>query len=146
MSHVTVRRLLVTLVVALGSLSIAGCGGSNQLVPSTSAPRSETTQLGHFVVSYAPKTKIALNQPQTWVVHVETPNGTSVNDATLKVAGGMPDMGHALPTDPLISKKLGSGDYRVEGLLFNMPGAWVVTVDVRAGGMTDQASFKLFLQ
>ena len=147
MSRMTRKSWLALGTVALtAALSLSACGGSNQITPATSAPRTETTRHGHFVVSYTPSTKMALNELQTWLVHVETAGGTPVSDATLRVSGGMPDMGHALPTDPLVSGKPRAGDYRVEGLQFSMPGAWVVTVDVTASGVTDQASFKLYIQ
>ena len=136
----------VLALAALAALAPAGCGGSNQIAPTTSAPRIQTSQHGHFVVSYTPRTKLVLNQPQTWLVHVKAAGGgTPVDGATLTVGGGMPDMGHALPTDPLVTG-LSGGTYRVEGLQFTMPGAWVVTVHITAGGVSDQASFKLYIQ
>jgi len=140
------RRWVAGLVLGFAVLSVVvGCG-SNQVSPNTSASRSATTRHGQFVVSYRPNGgQVRVGPPQSWTMHVETPSGVPVEHATIKVTGGMPDMGHALPTAPLV-KPLGGGDYRVEGLQFSMPGSWAVEVHVKANGLSDRAVFDLYLQ
>ena len=139
--------LVLVLAAALTCTALAaGCGGSNQMAPHTTAPSTETSQHGHFVVSYKPDAgQMAVNQLQSWTVHIETPAGAPVDAAKITVGGGMADMGHGLPTAPSVSRS-GGGDYRVQGLEFSMPGAWTVTFAVAAGGVSDQASFQLYLQ
>jgi hypothetical protein len=61
------------------------------------------------------------------------------------VDGGMPQHNHGMPTQPQVTP-LGSGDYRVEGMKFQMPGHWVVTVAVDAEGQQDTATFNLQLR
>ncbi len=144
------RALPLALVLATAVTSMglaAGCGGSNQVAPHTTAPSTQTSQHGHFVVSYnADGGHMAVNQLQSWTLHVETPSGAPVDAAKIRVSGGMADMGHGLPTAPSVSSSKASGDYRVEGIEFSMPGAWTVTFDIAAGGVSDKASFQLYVQ
>lgn len=89
---------------------------------------------------------IPTNQIHTWTLHVETPDGQPVENATITLKGGMPQHGHGLPTQPVVSQYLGKGDYLVEGMDFQMTGWWVVDFDVNAGGKSDRVSFNLMLK
>jgi hypothetical protein len=76
---------------------------------------------------------------------VETPDGEPVENAEIKVDGGMPEHGHGLPTKPQMTEYLGEGDYRVEGMKFQMTGWWEVKFDITAEGQTDKVTFNLML-
>jgi hypothetical protein len=89
---------------------------------------------------------IIVNEMHTWTIHVEMASGAMVENATIKVDGDMPEHGHGLPTSPEVTKYLGNGDYLVEGLLFQMPGWWVIEFDITAGGQTDHVEFNLLLE
>ena len=79
---------------------------------------------------------------QSWTLHLETASGTPVDVATVAVDGGMPQHGHGLPTKPR-ARRLGEGDYRVEGLKFNMGGWWVVKFRVSSAAGSDSLVFNL---
>jgi hypothetical protein len=68
-----------------------------------------------------------------------------VEGATVVVDGDMPAHGHGMPTQPEVTADLGSGDYRVDGMAFQMGGYWVVDVRVSADGETDTIHFGLDL-
>ena len=68
-----------------------------------------------------------------------------MDNATILVDGGMPEHQHGLPTRPEVTEYLGDGDYRVEGMKFNMTGYWELQVSVEAGGVRDVAIFELVL-
>jgi YtkA-like len=89
---------------------------------------------------------IVVNEMHTWTIHVETASGALVEGATIGVDGDMPEHGHGLPTSPAVTKYLGKGDYLVEGMMFQMPGWWVVEFDIAAGGQTDRVAFNLLLE
>jgi hypothetical protein len=38
------------------------------------------------------------------------------------------------------------GGYRVEGLMFHMPGRWEVVVEVRAGGKTERLVLSVIIE
>lgn len=89
---------------------------------------------------------IPINQIHSWTVHVETAAGEPLEGATLKVSGSMPAHRHGLPTEPKVTADLGGGDYRVEGIKFQMRGDWEIYVDVAApDGQSDSATLPLVL-
>lgn len=108
---------------------------------------TQLSAAGQFRVTYTPaRAPIPINQMQTWTLHVETAAGQSVDDAVITIAGDMPQHGHGLPTKPQVTQALGGGDYRVEGLKFQMGGWWQMAFTVTAGGRTDTVTFNLMLQ
>jgi hypothetical protein len=80
-----------------------------------------------------------------WTLHLEDRSGQPIADAQITVDGGMPAHGHGLPTEPQVTASLGNGDYRVEGLKFNMPGSWRLTFLIVAKGQEDSAILELQL-
>lgn len=82
---------------------------------------------------------------QKWTLHLENAAGEPVDVAKITIDGGMPQHGHGLPTKPLVTAQLGSGDYRVEGMKFNMGGWWVVKFRVNATPGADSLVFNLKL-
>ena len=136
---------LILALALLAPVALVACG-SNQIAPATTAPTTETTRDGAFVVSYKPDTgAVPLNKLHSWTLHVATPSGQPVDNARITVDGGMPDMGHGLPTAPSTTS-LGGGDYRVKGMEFSMPGAWSVTFTIKAASTSDKATFSLYVQ
>ena len=71
--------------------------------------------------------------------------GAPVTGAAISIDGGMPQHGHGLPTKPQVTRELGSGDYLVEGMKFNMGGWWVVKFHVTAAAGRDSIAFNLKL-
>ena len=104
------------------------------------------SERGLYEITYAvEQSPVPINQIQTWMVRVTTPNGEPVEDAEITVDGGMPQHGHGLPTAPQVTDYLGNGTYRVEGMKFNMSGWWVLNFEVTQRGQTDGATFNLVL-
>ena len=102
---------------------------------------------GMFRVSYAPSTgTISVNEMHEWTLHVESADGTPVEDATITVDGDMPQHGHGLPTRPRVTRNLGNGDYLVEGLKFQMGGWWLMDFTITADGQTDAVQFNMMLK
>lgn len=109
-----------------------------------------TTRLsaqGIYKISYiSDRGAVPVNEMQSWTLHVETAAGQPVENATITVDGDMPQHGHGLPTRPQVTRYLGNGDYKVEGLKFHMPGWWVMDFRVTANGQTDQVRFNMLLK
>jgi hypothetical protein len=105
---------------------------------------SQISDQGLFRVSYTAE-EIQINQMHEWTIHVETADGEPVENAQITVDGGMPEHGHGLPTVPQVTDYLGDGDYRVEGVRFQMQGWWIVTFHIDADGVTDTVTFNLTL-
>jgi hypothetical protein len=87
--------------------------------------------------------QIRVNRIHSWELAVKDANGQPVNDAQITVVGDMPEHGHGLPTQPEVTAIGADGLYRVDGMKFQMPGWWVVTISVMANGVQDNVSFNL---
>jgi hypothetical protein len=102
---------------------------------------------GLFIATIHPAVEpIPINTLHRWKLHIETPDGRPVTNATIAVDGDMPQHGHGLPTQPLVTQQLGNGDYLVEGMKFQMGGWWVVDFGIDATGQHDTVRFNLILQ
>jgi len=113
-------------------------------VSPTSPPWSSTSQNGLFEVQLTPETgAVAIGPLQQWIVTVHTASGAPAYPARLLLDGGMRAHGHGLPTQPQITDYLGDGQYRIEGVRLNMPGAWTFMVGVDYAGQRDAATFEL---
>jgi hypothetical protein len=149
------RRLWRWLAVAAGVLLVGvlavvavlalrpGSGVPADLDYSTTRLSAAGLYQASFTVSEA---AIPVNTLHTWTLHVETPSGQPIENATIAVDGDMPQHGHGLPTRPQVTQNLGNGDYLVEGMKFQMGGWWVMNFDITAGGQTDRVSFNLMLK
>lgn len=151
----------ISIIALLLTVLVAGCSPSAN---STSAGQSPavtqpadldlaTTQPSHggkFTVSYkSDLDPVTINKLHTWTLHVADPAGKPLDNASVAIDGGMPQHNHGMPTQPIVTP-LGGGDYRAEGMKFQMPGWWTVTVTVTntVGGAAqpDSATFNLVLQ
>jgi len=131
-------------------LMTAACGGrhsaSTTAGGSTPSEGSQPTSGGLYTVRWrSDGGSIPLNTLHTWTVHVDSAGGVPVADAQLNVDGGMPAHNHGMPSRPEVTANLGGGDYRVEGMQFQMPGAWVITVSVAGPAGNDVVAFPLFI-
>jgi hypothetical protein len=117
-----------------------------EATPSPNVAEDVVSEEGHFVGSWASDPAVPpVNMVHQWLLHIETPDGRPVAGATITVGGDMPAHGHGMPTQPEVTADLGGGDYRVEGMAFQMGGYWVIDVTVTAGGETDLIRFGLEL-
>ncbi|MEI2609238.1 MAG: FixH family protein [Candidatus Promineifilaceae bacterium] len=108
---------------------------------------TRTSDNGFYQVSFSSELEpLAINQMHSWILHVETADGEPVEDAVITVDGGMPQHGHGLPTQPQVTENLGGGDYRVEGLRFQMGGWWEVSFAIDAAATPDSVTFNLVLE
>lgn len=120
------------------------------LIAATDAVTQETasknSDKSKFVVSYTTELKpLTINKIHDWIVHVDSADGTLIDDATITLVGGMPVHDHGLPTLPLATQNLGDGDYLVEGMKFHMNGWWQVTLSIVFGDDSDSVTFDLQL-
>jgi hypothetical protein len=125
-----------------------GCAlfGMNPVPANLDHSRTRASSDGLYRLSYTPSlTPIPINQLHTWTLHLETAKGQPINDAEIRLNGDMPQHGHGLPTKPVVTDKLGNGNYLVEGMKFQMAGWWVIDFAVTANGKPDKVEFNLIL-
>jgi hypothetical protein len=75
--------------------------------------------------------RIEVGQPFALLMNVCTKRGEPAE--LVLVDATMPEHKHGMNYAPTLNAG-GEGRYRVEGLLFHMPGNWEVAFDVRSGG------------
>lgn len=155
--NVILTAIITTIIVIVGFVLLMPILGPRYLHPmmmgDQPAPSNldksttRTSDAGLFNVSWSSDTgEPPLNQIHTWTLHVETPEGQPVEGATILVDGGMPQHGHGLPTSPKVTEDLGNGDYRVEGMKFQMLGFWEVRFNISTDGQSDSVTFNLILE
>lgn len=88
---------------------------------------------------------VPLNRMHEWIVHLATADGAPVAGASIAMTGGMPIHDHGLPTAPRVTEELGEGEYRLEGVRFQMAGHWVVELTIDGGAGEDSVAFDLNL-
>jgi hypothetical protein len=110
--------------------------------PPAHAGREGLTDSRRFLVSWTPvPDPIPLNAMFGAELRVKAADGSALPaDAEVTVDAGMPGHGHGMTVRPRTTAR-GDGSFEVRGLLFHMPGAWVVTVKVAQGGSSDVARF-----
>jgi hypothetical protein len=155
------------LLIGLLVIAHAGCVGpadapSGTLTPGTSVSATPASSAeeptpvpngqgvasegGAFIGWWSSEpTDPPINVLHEWVLHIETPDGEPVEGAEISLNGDMPAHGHGMPTVPRVTADLGKGDYRVEGMQFQMGGYWVIDVEVSAGAHADTIRFGLDL-
>jgi hypothetical protein len=133
-------------------VALVGAGGIGALAMMQPPPAdldlslTQRTERGLYIGTLEPETSpIPVGRIQTWTVVVNMPDGRALEHADLFIDGGMPQHGHGLPTEPKVTGELGAGRYRVEGMKFNMPGWWTVTLTISGAAGTDSATFNLSL-
>ncbi len=72
-----------------------------------------------------------------WVFAADAPDKPRA-DVSLAVDAAMPQHGHGMNRVPRI-ESLGGGRFRIDGLLFHMPGKWELYFDVGRGALTERA-------
>ncbi|MFC1773443.1 FixH family protein [Pseudomonadota bacterium] len=101
---------------------------------------------------FSNQSPIPLQIIHSWTLHVETADGKPADNLKIYVNGGMPMHRHGFPTRPKVSDHLGGGDYRVNGIKFNMAGHWEMRFNITekgkpAGrGNEDRVVFKIHLE
>ncbi len=109
--------------------------------------RTKTSEKGLYRVSYTPEIDpIRINTLHFWKVKVQDASGHPVSGATIKIHGDMPEHGHGLPTEPAVVEEPEPGLYIIDGFKFQMPGWWVVNLEIISPLGMDTVQFQLDLK
>lgn len=98
----------------------------------------------HYMVAFRPEPlRIEVGEPFSLLFNVCT---KSDNPAELvAVDAVMPDHKHGMNYRPTIVS-LGEGRFRVDGMVFHMPGRWEISFDVRAGEESERLSHEVIVK
>lgn len=140
-------RRTILLAIAVILIAAAGFVAARMFAPPPEGldlARERPTENGLFVVAIEPEAaEFRRADLHSWVATVRTPDGAPVEDARVRIDGGMPQHGHGLPTAPQASEHLGDGRYLIEGVRFNMGGWWEFRLDIASAAGTDAVVFNL---
>lgn len=96
---------------------------------------SQLSENGLYQVTlFSNESPIPLQKIHSWSVKVENVKGVPVEKLKLFVFGGMPMHRHGFPTKPVVSDHLGNGEFRVDGIKFNMAGHWEMRFNLSEKG------------
>jgi hypothetical protein len=130
---------------ACGHLAMMGHGSAER--PGAEAfgfgPRASAKQT--YTATLQPQEPLRVRRLQTVAVRITDTNGMPVESAVISVDGGMPEHGHGLPTQPRVTRMLGTGLYEIEGLRFNMGGWWELKLAIESPAGRDTVTFNLSL-
>lgn len=115
--------------------------------PADDAARRRPSNDESYVVVYVPDPDpIPMNELFALDVWVFEKDGTQpAKGIELAVDAAMPEHAHGMNTQPRVEQSE-PGRYRVDGLLFHMPGYWEIYCDIAREGTTERAQFEVTLE
>lgn len=106
----------------------------------------EFSQSGSLKVLIQPQAEqYQIGQYHNWLIKIKDLSGNILEDVNITVDGGMLGHGHGLPSQPIVTKNLGDGNYLIEGMLFNMSGEWTLNFYIQTPSFKDRARFDIEL-
>ncbi len=98
----------------------------------------------HYMVAFRPDPfRIEVGEPFALLFNVCTKSNNPAELVALDAQ--MPERKQGMNYRPTIVS-MGDGRYRVEGMVFQMPGRWEITFDVRAGEESERLSHELIVK
>lgn len=89
------------------------------------------------------KEKAPVKEEHSWLLYLENGKGEAMEGAKVYVDGINYDAGLGFATPPTVSKYVGNGHYRVEGVKFSVAGTWTMRFQVLWDGVVDILSFDI---
>lgn len=111
-------------------------GGESGAARVGSIGQRARSEGGLYVASVRPEQGQArVGALHRWIATVTSADGTPITPRRLAFTAGMPQHGHGTVTRPQVTRRLGPGEYLVEGVKFHMAGEWtlVLSIDGEAG-------------
>jgi hypothetical protein len=149
-----IRTTFVAALVVVAAVAATGCGHLMMMMHGGDVARPAETEFGtgprasasrQFTATLQPDQPLRPRRMQTMRVAITDAAGAPLDDATIKIDGGMPQHGHGLPTRPRVTRALGNGRYEIEGVRFNMGGWWEFKLAISAASGSDVVTFNLAL-
>lgn len=135
------RFILAGLIAAL---TLSSCSPGEAPKPP-SGKRQGDSNAGTYAVAFEPTpSPIPMNQPFDLRFTV-APKAGSADGLAVQVDARMPAHGHGMNRVPKVTRQ-GDGSFKVEGMLFHMPGHWELYFDISHGGKTERAQFDVDLK
>jgi hypothetical protein len=143
-AELTITRQLMCLLAlpALAACLASGGRDDGGSLGLTGRARTATSWGTYIVELRSIPTAIEVGRPFTLEVRVAPDNAG--DDLGIMVDAGMPEHAHGMNLVPR-DRRMTDGTFSVEGMLFHMPGAWEIYVDVTRAGETERATFDVMV-
>ncbi len=130
--------------VVICTLVLLGCAED----PKTAElNHQQATLSGAYLVSLRPQEdQYRIGAQQAWLVSITDAAHNPFIPSALYFEGSMPGHGHGLPSQPSFTRHLGEGEFLLEGVLLNMPGAWRFVISITGPSGPDSAQFDIDVQ
>lgn len=132
------KHLLLVLAVSsstLASFTLAACGGGGDAAPTSTAGVSDGE------VEIALSSSAAVRRGSNTFTLALSDRAGAVTAETIAVDPQMPSMGHGSSVTPRVTAQ-SAGLYRVEDVVFTMPGTWDVHVRITVEGRESARTFR----
>ena len=124
--------------------AVGGVAHANHVLANAILSLEKLTEKKHFKARLNSNIQTPpLHKIHSWTLHLETIEGSPVENAKIVIYGGMPANEHGYSTNPQVRKYLGNGNYLVEGIKFSMSGYWEMWFNIRSRGKHDKVIFGL---
>lgn len=134
------------ILIAMTVLFFTACDMGVQSTQTIPLPMQTETSSGTYQAScvFSPS-PIPRNEHVAMTMTLQRADGAALpSELVIKVDADMPSHGHGINTEPEI-KKVSTGKYEVNGLLFHMGGDWELYIDVIEDGIPDRATIPFTL-
>ena len=114
----------------------------------TNGKQTALSNAGTYRVSWrADPDPIPLNEGFSIDVWIEDPADPALELESISLAAdaAMPDHGHGMNRKPRVTRNT-DGSFRVDGMMFHMPGYWELYLDVLRGAIRERAQFVVELE
>lgn len=146
------RRVAIIAAVAILAAGASACGSLMGMIRGVERPAETEFGFGprasverKYTATLQPRQALRLRQLQTVPVRITDAAGRPVEQAVIRVDGGMPEHGHGLPTQPRVGRALGDGVYEIDGVRFSMGGWWEFKLAIESPAGADRVTFNLSL-
>ncbi|MFI4855993.1 MAG: FixH family protein [Phycisphaerales bacterium JB065] len=104
--------------------------------------RTATTPSGDYTVELIGlPPSVTSNEIFSFQVTLSAAPDIPTDNLSIIVDAGMPQHAHGMTVRPQATPAAADGLFRVDGMLFHMPGAWDLTIDVVDGPYTERVTF-----
>jgi len=145
------KNLLLLLGISFFSIALSACGDRSQSTKVWVKQLGDMSQIasqgGNYSIAFSPpSTSMPLNQYFDMDVLVKGPTEQFLAyPVTLKIDAGMKAHNHGMNVNPKVIR-LGNGHFKVEGMMFHMPGKWFLRFFIYRGAMSDKAELNVVIQ
>ena len=135
--------MLKNLAALITGLTLIGCSAESS---PAHWQQSQSSNLNKFVALLDCKSSPNTDGFQDCEIAFKTTSNVSIIPEQILVDGGMPLHGHGLPTQPkLVQLSDRQGTFRIDGLKYNMPGAWLLGFKITHGQEEDKVIFDFII-